>query len=63
MNARDNMFKAATGEVVNESFSESFSLSRRRFFKKSGALAVAFSLAPGLISAQTARPALPGSPG
>ncbi len=39
----------------------SFDISRRRFFRKSGALAVAFSLAPGLISAQAARPALPGS--
>jgi hypothetical protein len=50
MNARDNMYYAAIDDTANKSFS----LSSRRFFKKSGALAVAFSLAPGLISAQTA---------
>ncbi len=58
MNARDNsMFGAASNQVADESFS----LPRRRFFKKSGALAVAFSLAPSLLNAQAARPALPGS--
>ena len=42
--------------------SAAFQLSRRRFFKNSGALAVALSLAPALIEAQqAARPALPGS--
>ena len=41
---------------------EIFDVSRRHFFKKSGALAVAFSLAPNLLEAQqAARPALPGS--
>ncbi len=41
---------------------ENFDLSRRHFFKKSGALAVAFSLTPALLEAQpAARPALPGS--
>ncbi len=58
MNARDNsMFGAASNQVADESFS----LPRRRFFKKSGALAVAFSLAPSLLNAQATRPALPGS--
>ena len=41
---------------------ENFDVSRRRFFKKSGALAVAFSLTPTLLEAQpAARSALPGS--
>ena len=41
---------------------ENVDVSRRRFFKKSGALAVAFSLTPTLLEAQpAARSALPGS--
>ena len=46
----------------NEMFDRGFEMSRRRFFKKSGALVVAFSLTPSLLNAQqAAQPALPGS--
>ena len=57
MNARDTTFNPGPSEVANDSIS----LPRRRFFKKSGALAIAFSMLPGVLSAQAARPALPGS--
>ena len=69
MNARNDFFLAAVNQTDGDAAgaasgnaSETFNSSRRRFFKKSGALAVAFSLAPSLIEAQpAARPALPGS--
>ena len=74
MNARDKFLESHTeahtgvhsgSRASNGSAAggdDAFSVSRRRFFKKSGALAIAFSLAPSLIEAQqAARPVLPGS--
>ena len=39
----------ATGTVFNAAAADLSNASRRHFFKKSGALAVAFSLAPNLL--------------
>ncbi len=70
MNARTSYLNGSAAEADahlpaarhGDAPSAAFQLSRRRFFKKSGALAVAFSLAPSLIEAQqAARPALAGS--